>query len=41
MLVCVHYKKFLVFIVLGLLSFNITEAGTNNEGKNKKNVYKY
>ena len=34
-------KRLLVIIVLGLLSFNITEAGTNNEGKNKKYVYKY
>ena len=34
-------KKLLAIIVLGLLSFNITEAGTNNEGKNKKYVYKY
>ena len=34
-------KKLLAIIVLGLLSFNITEAGTNNEGKNKKYVYKH
>ena len=33
-------KKLLAIIVLGLLSFNITEAGTNNEGKNKKYAYK-
>jgi len=34
-------KKLLAIIVLGLLSFNITEAAKNNEGKNKKYVYKY
>ena len=34
-------KKLLVLLVLGLLSFNITEAATNSEGKNKKYVYKY
>ena len=34
-------KKLLAIIVLGLLSFNITESATNNEGKNKKYVYKY
>jgi hypothetical protein len=34
-------KKLLALLVLGLLSFNITEAATNSEGKNKKYVYKY
>jgi len=34
-------KKILAIIVLSLISLNISEAGTNNEGKNKKYAYKY
>jgi len=34
-------KKILGIIVLSLLSLNCVEAGTNNEAKNKKYVYKY
>ena len=41
MLVCVHYKKAFSIYSPRFVGFNITEAGTNNEGKNKKNVYKY
>ena len=33
-------KKLLVIMVLGLLSLNSVEAGTNNEAKNKKYIYK-
>jgi hypothetical protein len=34
-------KKLLGIIVLGLLLTNNTNAGTSNEAKNKKYVYKY